>query len=430
MAFKIGNIYLLLLTLLNCFSYADTVRFELFVSKKTIVVGEKFNFELRFTYPRDSFVRLRGINDPETKEIAGIEITGPTTEEKMHEGIAHKVLSWQGTCYAKEAGQLVIPPLKAHYSHYFYTYEISSEPITLTVQNLPVTKDRVSGIGRFKKYTIKLERSEMKAGEAQKLYVYAEGDGNFEKPEPIELHLPNGFKQYAGAQKRNGQIWQREFVIQPTQEGTYCIQAQDFVYYDTEKRKYQILSSKPLDLTVNKSDSIVTPVVTHLAKNKEPDGESDIPAKIKSLKLKQIYYIPWPLFLLFLLPPATILLFLVLQKKCAFYLRGHTQRYKWALRRARKQLQRAQKEQNAKALYAIIKTACIDRYKLLPAKSESTIEEMLNQMGYSSEFIEQWKAFTAAVLAPEFSNKNNTPTDKTILFEQAYHILNKLEKAL
>ena len=140
--------------------------------------------------------------------------------------------------------------------------EVSSQPFSLEVKNLPETGRPASFAGAVGDYNFKseIDKTELKTNEAFTLTLTVSGTGNIELlqlPEPVfppdfEVYDPkvvtttsNTYQGLSGTKKA-------EYLVIPRRAGNFSIPAVEFAYYNPSKTSYQTAQSQPYEIHVEK----------------------------------------------------------------------------------------------------------------------------------------------------------------------------------
>ena len=140
--------------------------------------------------------------------------------------------------------------------------ELSSQALTLEVKNLPENGKPASFAGAVGNYSFKsdIDKTELSTNEAVTLTLTVSGTGNVEllqMPEPV---FPPDFEVYdpkiststnVGPQGLTG-TKRAEYLAIPRRAGSFTIPSVEFSYYNSSTDSYEVLSSEPYEIKVEK----------------------------------------------------------------------------------------------------------------------------------------------------------------------------------
>ena len=140
--------------------------------------------------------------------------------------------------------------------------ELSSQALTLEVKNLPENGKPASFAGAVGNYSFKsdIDKTELSTNEAVTLTLTVSGTGNVEllqMPEPV---FPPDFEVYdpkiststnVGPQGLTG-TKRAEYLAIPRRAGSFTIPPVEFSYYNSSTDSYEVLSSDPYEIKVEK----------------------------------------------------------------------------------------------------------------------------------------------------------------------------------
>ena len=140
--------------------------------------------------------------------------------------------------------------------------ELSSQALTLEVKNLPENGKPASFAGAVGNYSFKsdIDKTELSTNEAVTLTLTVSGTGNVEllqMPEPV---FPPDFEVYdpkiststnVGSQGLTG-TKKAEYLAIPRRAGSFTIPSVEFSYYNSSTDSYEVLSSEPYEIKVEK----------------------------------------------------------------------------------------------------------------------------------------------------------------------------------
>lgn len=140
--------------------------------------------------------------------------------------------------------------------------ELSSQALTLEVKSLPENGKPASFAGAVGNYSFKsnIDKTELSTNEAVTITLTVSGTGNVEllqMPEPV---FPPDFEVYdpkiststnVGSQGLTG-TKKAEYLAIPRRAGNFTIPSVEFSYYNSSTESYEVLSSEPYEIKVEK----------------------------------------------------------------------------------------------------------------------------------------------------------------------------------
>jgi len=142
-------------------------------------------------------------------------------------------------------------------------YTIKSDPVSIQVMPLPPTKNAFSGaVGQFSLKTT-LDKNSVKANDAVNLNIVLSGDGNLKLVDSLPVKFPPDFDHYDPkitdhiTATTSGVSGSRTFnyLLIPRHQGKYTLPAEEFTYFDPQKKSYVSLSIPEFNLDVAKGDN-------------------------------------------------------------------------------------------------------------------------------------------------------------------------------
>ncbi|HKI82966.1 MAG TPA: BatD family protein [Candidatus Krumholzibacteria bacterium] len=246
------------------------------VDKDTVVVGEQV--VLTFTFYRG----MRGgvFDSP--------QYTPPTTEGFWREDLPperHSTMNVQGYPYditqilyalfPTRSGELTIGEAVVRIPQdpfgSFFRRQAPRGDITLRAPSIPVyVKELPPGapagfagtVGSDLQLSMKTDRTSLKVGDALTVSLLLSGSGYLAAANKPELPQMSNFRQHDSGSSLDsgpsggvlrGSLKVDKLLI-PQKEGNYTIPPVDYVYFDTEKRRYLHLKTKPVTIEVSPSD--------------------------------------------------------------------------------------------------------------------------------------------------------------------------------
>ena len=140
--------------------------------------------------------------------------------------------------------------------------QIKAPGITIQVDPLPQRPADFSGGVGYYTITAKLERNEVKANDPIKLRVVVSGSGNMKLLKQPVVKFPKDFDSYDAKVTDKTKLTVNgiegsmvyDFLAVPRHQGKYEIPAIEYVYFDTQKGKYNTIKTEPFTLNVAKGD--------------------------------------------------------------------------------------------------------------------------------------------------------------------------------
>lgn len=410
-------------------------------SKKDVFVGEKISFNLRFYYANND-VRIEGIDTPTFERFKTTKLKGPRTGKETIDGVVYRYQEWYCTLYPKDVGETVIPAVNAQVSvatsqargagdlFSFMDQMLGgrsqrqmmySNALSLHVKPLPQNESATNAVGHFTGLTAKVNLDKAAEGEGIVYTLELIGDGNFGMISHPPLQLPEGLRFYESnthftSLATNTYKKDFEYVIQGIQPGTYTIEEQSFIYFDTRQKVYKTLKSKPIKVTI-------TPGVTVTQVPDIEEKKSDIVSDADELE-DALYVTKWRFkvprsmswfwfFIITLLPPAFFLMLFGRRK-----LKEQQEKYaphygyKNAFKNAKQKIEQCKKSGDTQKLYALCKDLFAARLKLPVSEiTEERIERALGQGGMTDEQIATWRSFYADITAASFASADKSDSE-------------------
>ncbi|MBC8004297.1 MAG: protein BatD [Verrucomicrobia bacterium] len=138
--------------------------------------------------------------------------------------------------------------------------KVVSDPITVSVRDLPNQPANFSGaVGSFG-FSGELDKTDLKSNEAVTLKLTVNGSGNLPLINPPKVELPQDFESYepktmehtvANDNGLSGSVT-FEYLFIPRFAGNFTIPAVEFVYFNPATRQYETRSTKAFALNVEK----------------------------------------------------------------------------------------------------------------------------------------------------------------------------------
>ena len=213
--------------------------------------------------------------------------TQPPIENEVVNGVAYQVATLrQVALFATQSGALEIDPMtitvdalikrqtrsRSIFDSFFddpfgrtVRKSISSKPIKINIIPLPDQGKPADFSGTVGRYSLKLssDKSQLKANEAASIKIQISGEGNIKLLKPPVLQLPGKMEVYDPKEntdiKRDAHTISGsksvEYIVVPRFEGEFTIKPVSFSYFDPRLKRYQRLSSDPVQLTILPGDA-------------------------------------------------------------------------------------------------------------------------------------------------------------------------------
>nr|MBP7854753.1 BatD family protein [Candidatus Babeliales bacterium] len=236
------------------------------LNQKKFYLGQKISVKLRFGYQQDFSNLQLGQGSMDSFHQGYVQTQASDGSFELNEK-TYKSKDFLIELYPQRIGTLTIPTYKAVFVpdvSYRQTLSlfsmmsgnsvIESLPRSVIVEPLPVSMKypNVTAIGTFDSVELSLSSQTGKVGEGIVVKMIVKGDGNLEVVRHPALQLPQELQYYEGNSKNIDQSTKEfEWIIQAEYPGTFEIESQKFVYFDTKQEEYQVLQSKPVTLTVS-----------------------------------------------------------------------------------------------------------------------------------------------------------------------------------
>ncbi len=140
---------------------------------------------------------------------------------------------------------------------------LRTNPVVVRVMPLPKNPYPVPFSGLVGRFGLKaeLESAVVNVGDSTNLSLILEGQGNLMDATEPPVNVPSGFKMYKDTPEEDislnaeGYSGKKTFrlALVGVKEGSYTIPPVSMVYFDAEKGVYRVLSTQPVNITVNPS---------------------------------------------------------------------------------------------------------------------------------------------------------------------------------
>lgn len=456
---------------------------KLYVDKQKVVFGEKLNCYLRFYSKEGLDIGLDGVVSPEIKDAKKIEAKSGTTGTQKIDGQMYDYVQWSFSLVPKKIGVLTIPAFRIVYKapvepeddffgsfmsamgHNYEVRDLYSNSVQIDVESLPKYNGIVDSVGNFIAFESFADRIVAKKGDGIVYTIELEGQADLDAIEIRELkNIPKELKYYNSKRyildnsAKEGMKKKRfEFIVQGLSEGEYKLPEQQFTFFDTKTRDYKVLKSKPINIKIldiqekisgsfdnkkdfNGSESNIENIKEKNNIKKDKKVLTDI-MDIKQTGNRQICkdrYISFWLFILIILFPIFLILFIILNKiKFFIEKKYYPEKIKSnAFSTAKKKLKFLESKKDCSKIYQVFIKLFEDRFsseKFISGISLENIKKILEENNFCEEEIFEFENFLEKVMAISFYKKDrhdSSESDLKDLFGQAYGLVDKLREKL
>lgn len=439
----------------------NEVLFRLNVSKKKIMVGEQVTGSIRF-YSCNNEITPDQFIQSDLSGFALSPMTEPSYGKEMIDDTEYSYLEITWQMSAKKPGSIIIPAWCAHYSmpmlqdnfgpfRFMQSLQrqqkrIYSNALTIDVTPLPSYDGSVHGVGTFDDFSIHATSRIAKAGDANVIRLDVVGEGTFEGCEPIQLsRIPEGLKTYESkqyvSQQANGALQTSyEFIVQGLKPGEWEIPAQEFTYFDVNRKEYRTHKTQPLIITVLAQPELNTDIVTPPAAeiDQKKDLEITDPSGLRmsvsgSWNPQSFKELPITWFILLLVLPFGLV---GMQKGRGWYdayqsNREPFSRKKNAHARAYKAVSDVEKRKAYHELYPIFVELFASRTdSSIPECSDDAIITVLRQRGMSEDDVAAWQRFFTDIMRLAYAGAGQQSKVTHDIIKRSYDWLNRLKGVL
>ncbi len=411
-------------------SWSDLVFAKLQTSKHEAYVQEPFELTLSI-YSRQGVQIDRNIglqNMPETG-ISELKWTQHSQTREPINGTVFDVTRYKTTVRTMGSGRfefeptvtipVVLPNQRRSFFGQYQTrpVEIQLKKTTVSVQPLPTLgkpADFSGAVGNFQ-FQATADPRKAQPGDPITVTMTVIGSGNFDRVLPPELPETSAFRLFGDAVRHAGNNGVRfEQVISATSASVSNIPPIAFSFFDTKRKTYRTLTSRPIPLEITASSAETAQLFASNETVIQPDlpfvVESDVQRAVGFMTLAWQSVRPW----LWTLPTAVGLgLFLFFAKKLYHWRRKDTawmrrQKAPKAARKALKQATLARKNEDTPAFYNALWNALAEyfgnRLNLAPGEiSAPVVFQALENSTLSVETLEPLKALFDQIDAGRYS---------------------------
>ena len=252
------------------------------VSDRTVYQGEPLTVTYKL-YERVRTSNLRPESSPSYEGfwVENIDVKNPPPKIEVVDGMQYRTyIVKKDILFPQRPGKLKIDPFnlscvvqvqvtprrqrQSIFDSFFgqyenYEYSFASAPVTITSKALPGNPPAsYTGVVGKLELQASLDTTSVEAGDPLTLRLRLSGRGNLKRLQEPQINLPPDFEVYDPNVKErlsnSGSTltgWRSyEYLIIPRNPGNYELPAIELSYFDSEKGRYQVLSSPSYQLTV------------------------------------------------------------------------------------------------------------------------------------------------------------------------------------
>jgi|GEM_PF-1881612 len=439
----------------------NEVLFRLASSKKKIMVGEQVTGSIRF-YSCNNEITPDQFIQSDLSAFALSPMTEPAYGKETIDGVEYSYLEITWQMSAKKPGSITIPAWCAHYSlpmlqdafgpfRFMQSLQrqqkrIYSNALTVDVAPLPSYDGTVHAVGTFDDFAIHATSKVAKAGDANVVRLDVVGDGTFEGYEALQLSgIPEGLKSYESKQytsevANGAHQTSYEFIVQGLKPGEWEIPAQEFTYFDVNRKEYKTHRTQPLTIAVLAQPELNTGIVTPPAVDVGQKVNTDItdPSGLRmsvsgSWNPQTFKELPLAWFIILLALPLGAV---SIQKGRHWYdtYRMSSEplvRKKNAHARAYKAVADVEQRKAYHELYPIFVELFASRTdSSIPECSDDTIITYLRERGMSEDDVAAWQRFFTDIMRLAYAGAGQQSKVTNDIIKRSYEWLNRLKGVL
>lgn len=238
-----------------------------YVDKEEAYVGEQVTLSV-YVFSRVDLSSVDTVTLPRLEGFWSEDIDSPTQlsgETRVINGITYKAfLLKRRALFPLKAGKLEIAPVEADITtgYLFAGHRVHRKGNAAEIDVKPLPPGAPKGfsttnVGQWR-LGIEATPQQVKLGDPVTVRVTLEGRGNVKNVTAPPLTGPPSLKIYTPtttdrAAMRNGIYGGRrvqEYLVMPTQTGTFTLPALSFPYFDPEKKAYDVARTEPVTLTI------------------------------------------------------------------------------------------------------------------------------------------------------------------------------------
>ena len=292
----------------------EDIFMRLYVDRNKLYQGEHLVATLKI-YTRIDIARLNDFKNSAYSGFWSQELYNPDyikwNIENINGAQYHTGIVRQDLLYPQRSGELIIDAaelgclVRKYVNRGFFSVpqdkdiKLKSPKVRVYVKPLPDNKPAsfTGGVGKFS-ISSSVDKTELKANEAITFKVRISGKGNIKLIESPNINFPPDFEVFDpklsskvdNASTGSSGSKTFEYIIIPRYAGDFKIPALEFSYFDSDTKKYKTLSTKEIDIKVEKGyDDPQSTVMSGFSKEDVQVLGSDIMfIKTDPVKFKEI----------------------------------------------------------------------------------------------------------------------------------------------
>jgi hypothetical protein len=422
---------------------SSDVRLTLEVNKSKIILGEPIIASIRF-YPQKKNVTAITLAPIQSSDFL-IKELGESKHQNGGDFYIERQIQFTGL----KKGVKTIGPLEATYEFIEQSADPFSDPfgsffgsnykrktthsqaVEIHVEDAPETDQAFSGaIGTFSSLEAHFDSLEGEVNEPITLRITLHGEGNLSELKALDLAMPSSLKYYHSKNEYPHGHVVFEYIVIPRKAETLTIPKQSFTYFDTTKREYKTLHSKPVTLTIKPGKNGETQTRTAPKPTYEAAENNAPPLPALSDEIRFIEE-DGPVTQTEKKPISALAFSLLLLIIAAFgFINKTTLNQLFRKRKTPKnfalKLKKLKEAKQSSELYTFFKEYCASTWNIdLHALSEEKVHASLKLHAMSEEKIDEFLEFLK--LCAQNSYFNKAGSDQENLFKEAHYWFAQLE---
>jgi hypothetical protein len=238
-----------------------------YVDKQSVFVGEQVTLSV-YVFSRVDLSSVDTVNMPRFEGFWSEDIESPTQlagEQRTINGVPYRTyLLKRKALFPTRAGKVQIDPVQADITtgYLFAGHRVhrKGNAVQLEVKPLPAGAPQgfsATNVGRWR-LTTEAVPTRVRLGEPVTVRVSVEGRGNLKNVRTPKLELPESFRVYdptttdkvATRQNQLGGRRVQEYLVMPSQTGSFTLPAMRLPFFNPEIGAYEIAQSEPIGLLV------------------------------------------------------------------------------------------------------------------------------------------------------------------------------------
>lgn len=148
--------------------------------------------------------------------------------------------------------------------------KVVSQPITINVKELPANKptDFSGAVGNIK-MNVKVDKDKVKTNDAINFKIVLSGSGNLKLIESPKINFPSDFETYdpkvteniSNTEAGSSGTKTFEYLVIPRHSGSFRIPPVTLSYFDTDIKRYKVLTSNEFNIDVEKGNEAESNIV-------------------------------------------------------------------------------------------------------------------------------------------------------------------------